>query len=106
MGHYGPFDVDLVADKMRKVTWECDTGIHVNAFEDWASPPDMRAACLPKAFGVAQARTSIHPLRPQALAKTRECLQQTVGRTSRVEAAACPEVSRWGLASAEVVHSV
>ena len=26
-GRYGPFDVDVVADKMTKVTWECDTGI-------------------------------------------------------------------------------
>lgn len=26
-GRYGPFDVDVVADKMTRVTWECDTGI-------------------------------------------------------------------------------
>jgi hypothetical protein len=27
IGHYGPFDVDVLADKMTRVTWECDTGI-------------------------------------------------------------------------------
>ena len=27
IGHYGPFDVDVVAYKMTKVQWECDTGI-------------------------------------------------------------------------------
>jgi hypothetical protein len=26
-GHYGPFHVDVLSDKMTKVTWECDTGI-------------------------------------------------------------------------------
>jgi hypothetical protein len=26
-GRFGPFDVDVVADKMTRVTWECDTGI-------------------------------------------------------------------------------
>jgi Carboxypeptidase regulatory-like domain len=26
-GHYGPFDVDVVAGEMTKVQWECDTGI-------------------------------------------------------------------------------
>jgi carboxypeptidase family protein len=26
-GHYGPFDVDVVAGQMTKVQWECDTGI-------------------------------------------------------------------------------
>ncbi len=27
IGHYGPFDVDVVAGRMTKVEWECDTGI-------------------------------------------------------------------------------
>ena len=27
IGHYGPFDVDVVAGQMTKVAWECDTGI-------------------------------------------------------------------------------
>ena len=27
IGHYGPFDVDVRADQMTRVTWECDTGI-------------------------------------------------------------------------------
>ena len=27
IGHYGPFDVDVVAGRMTKVQWECDTGI-------------------------------------------------------------------------------
>ncbi len=27
IGHYGPFDVDVVAGQMTKVQWECDTGI-------------------------------------------------------------------------------
>jgi hypothetical protein len=27
IGKYGPFDVDVVAGKMTRVTWECDTGI-------------------------------------------------------------------------------
>jgi len=27
IGHYGPFDVDVVADRMTKVQWECETGI-------------------------------------------------------------------------------
>lgn len=26
-GHYGPFDVDVRAERMTRVTWECDTGI-------------------------------------------------------------------------------
>jgi hypothetical protein len=26
-GHYGPFDVNVLAEKMTRVTWECDTGI-------------------------------------------------------------------------------
>jgi hypothetical protein len=27
IGRYGPFEVDVVAGKMTKVQWECDTGI-------------------------------------------------------------------------------
>ena len=27
IGHYGPFDVDVVAGRMTNVQWECDTGI-------------------------------------------------------------------------------
>ena len=27
IGRYGPFDVDVRADQMTRVTWECDTGI-------------------------------------------------------------------------------
>jgi hypothetical protein len=27
LGRYGPFDVDVVAGQMKKVAWECDTGI-------------------------------------------------------------------------------
>jgi hypothetical protein len=27
IGKYGPFDVDVVAGKMTRVMWECDTGI-------------------------------------------------------------------------------
>ena len=27
IGHYGPFDVDVVAGRMTKVQWECDSGI-------------------------------------------------------------------------------
>ena len=27
IGRYGPFDVDVLADQMTRVTWECDTGI-------------------------------------------------------------------------------
>jgi hypothetical protein len=27
VGKYGPFDVDIVAGKMTKVQWECDTGL-------------------------------------------------------------------------------
>jgi hypothetical protein len=27
IGHYGPFEVDVVAGRMTKVQWECDTGI-------------------------------------------------------------------------------
>jgi len=27
VGRYGPFDVDVLADQMTRVTWECDTGI-------------------------------------------------------------------------------
>jgi hypothetical protein len=27
IGHFGPFEVDVVAGQMTKVTWECDTGI-------------------------------------------------------------------------------
>ena len=27
IGHFGPFDVDVRADQMTRVTWECDTGI-------------------------------------------------------------------------------
>jgi hypothetical protein len=27
IGRYGPFDVDVRADQMTSVTWECDTGI-------------------------------------------------------------------------------
>jgi len=27
IGHYGPFDVDVVVGRMTKVQWECDTGI-------------------------------------------------------------------------------
>ena len=26
IGHFGPFEVDVVAGKMTKVEWECDTG--------------------------------------------------------------------------------
>jgi hypothetical protein len=26
-GRFGPFDVDVLADQMTKVTWECDTGM-------------------------------------------------------------------------------
>jgi len=31
IGHYGPFDVDVVAGKMTKVQWECDTGIRCSS---------------------------------------------------------------------------
>jgi hypothetical protein len=27
LGHYGPFDVDVVAGRMTNIQWECDTGI-------------------------------------------------------------------------------
>ena len=27
IGHYGPFEADVVAGKMTKVQWECDSGI-------------------------------------------------------------------------------
>jgi hypothetical protein len=27
IGHYGPFDVDVLAGQMTRVEWECDTGI-------------------------------------------------------------------------------
>ena|SRR6266480_3213887 len=27
IGRYGPFDVDVVADKMTKIEWQCDTGL-------------------------------------------------------------------------------
>jgi|SRR5713101_2301280 len=27
IGHYGPFDVDVVPGQMTKVQWDCDTGI-------------------------------------------------------------------------------
>jgi hypothetical protein len=27
IGRYGPFDVDVVADKITKVEWQCDTGL-------------------------------------------------------------------------------
>jgi hypothetical protein len=27
VGHYGPFEVDVVAGKMTKVEWRCDSGI-------------------------------------------------------------------------------
>jgi hypothetical protein len=27
IGHYGPFDVDVLAGRMTRVEWECDTGI-------------------------------------------------------------------------------
>jgi Carboxypeptidase regulatory-like domain len=27
IGRYGPFDVDVVADQMTKVEWQCDTGL-------------------------------------------------------------------------------
>jgi hypothetical protein len=27
IGYYGPFDVDVVAGKMTKVEWQCDTGM-------------------------------------------------------------------------------
>jgi hypothetical protein len=27
IGHYGPFDVDVVAGRMTKVAWSCDTGM-------------------------------------------------------------------------------
>ena len=27
IGHYGPFEVDVVPGKMTKVQWECDSGI-------------------------------------------------------------------------------
>jgi hypothetical protein len=27
IGHFGPFEVDVVAGKMTKVQWECDSGI-------------------------------------------------------------------------------
>jgi Prealbumin-like fold domain len=27
IGRYGPFDVDVVASKMKKVEWQCDTGL-------------------------------------------------------------------------------
>ena len=27
IGRYGPFEVDVVADRMTKVEWRCDTGI-------------------------------------------------------------------------------
>jgi hypothetical protein len=27
IGHYGPFEVDVVAGKMTTVEWECDTGM-------------------------------------------------------------------------------
>jgi hypothetical protein len=27
IGHYGPWDIDVLAGQMTKVTWECDTGI-------------------------------------------------------------------------------
>src|SRR5438034_10475585 len=27
VGHYGPFDVDVLAGQMTRVEWECDTGI-------------------------------------------------------------------------------
>jgi hypothetical protein len=27
VGRFGPFDVDVRADQMTKVTWDCDTGI-------------------------------------------------------------------------------
>jgi hypothetical protein len=27
IGHYGPFEVDVVPGKMAKVQWECDSGI-------------------------------------------------------------------------------
>lgn len=27
LGHFGPFDVDIVTGKMTKVEWECDSGL-------------------------------------------------------------------------------
>jgi hypothetical protein len=27
IGRYGPFDVDVVAGKMTKIEWQCDTGL-------------------------------------------------------------------------------
>jgi hypothetical protein len=27
IGHYGPFEVDVVADRMTKVEWRCDSGM-------------------------------------------------------------------------------
>lgn len=27
IGHYGPFDVEVVAGQMTKVQWQCDSGI-------------------------------------------------------------------------------
>jgi hypothetical protein len=27
VGHYGPFEVDVVAGQMKKVEWNCDTGM-------------------------------------------------------------------------------
>ena len=27
IGHFGPFDVDVVAGKMTRVEWECDSGV-------------------------------------------------------------------------------
>ena len=27
VGHYGPFEVDVVAGEMKKVQWNCDTGM-------------------------------------------------------------------------------
>jgi hypothetical protein len=45
---------------------------------------------------------------PAGTREFRECLQNGLVRASRsrVEAAACPEASRWALASAEAAHSV
>jgi hypothetical protein len=44
IGHFGPFEVDVVSGKMTKVQWECDSGIAYLV----SGPPDWRVRRMTK----------------------------------------------------------
>ena len=65
------------------------------------------SARRPKTYAISRKRQVLQLPRVAAgTRETRECLQNGLvrGSSSRVEAAACPEASRWARESAEAVH--